>query len=154
MKLGKASFMEVVKYTPLVAIDLVIRNPAGKILLGLRNNEPAKNYWFVPGGRIYKDETMTKAFRRITREELGQEREMREGCFLGVYEHHYSDNFAQEPGFGTHYVVLGYEMDLQETLPELPNAQHRQYQWVNERGLRQMPEVHDCTKAYFSEMGV
>jgi hypothetical protein len=43
-------------------------------------------------------------------------------------------------------------MDLQEMLRELPNAQHRQYQWINQRELRQMLEVHDYTKAYFSEM--
>jgi colanic acid biosynthesis protein WcaH len=73
----------------------VIRNPVGKILLGLRNNEPAKDYWFVPEGRIYKDETMTKAFRRITREELGQELEMREGHFLAVYEH------QQDPAYSS-----------------------------------------------------
>jgi colanic acid biosynthesis protein WcaH len=150
MKLGKASFVEVVKYAPLVAIDLIIRNPAGQVLLGLRNNEPAKDYWFVPGGRIYKDETMPKAFQRITREELGQTLEIREGRFLGVYEHHYQENFAQAPGFGTHYIVLGYAVDLQETPPELPKAQHRQYQWVTEDQLRQMPEVHTYTKSYFA----
>jgi hypothetical protein len=40
---------------PLVSIDLIIRDNADRVLLGLRNNEPAKGYFFVPGGIILKD---------------------------------------------------------------------------------------------------
>ena len=39
----------------------------------MRNNEPAKGYYFNPGGRIYKNETIKSACKRITFKELGIE---------------------------------------------------------------------------------
>lgn len=50
-----------------------MENTQGQVLLGQRLNRPAQGYWFVPGGRIHKDETMTQAFARLTKEELGVE---------------------------------------------------------------------------------
>src|SRR5713101_2086948 len=68
-----SEFANIVRLTPLVAIDLVVRSPEGRILVGRRTNEPAKNLLFVPGSRISKNETRAVAFKRITREELGVE---------------------------------------------------------------------------------
>ncbi|MFM9587755.1 NUDIX domain-containing protein, partial [Streptomyces caniscabiei] len=76
-----------------------------QVLLGRRTNRPAKGYWFVPGGRIYKDETFDQAFRRLTKIELGQEYSMETSQFLGPYQHLYTDNFSGSD-FSTHYVVL------------------------------------------------
>ena len=56
--LNKQAFTEVIDRTPLVSIDLVVENEKGEILFGLRKNRPAKDYWFVPGGRILKNETL------------------------------------------------------------------------------------------------
>ena len=53
MYLKKEEFLETIKNTPLVAIDLIIENDSGEILLGKRNNNPAKNFWFVPGFPIH-----------------------------------------------------------------------------------------------------
>jgi len=58
MKLSKQDFMEVIERTPLVSIDLVIRDSKNRILLGRRKNEPAKGKWFVPGSRICKGESL------------------------------------------------------------------------------------------------
>jgi colanic acid biosynthesis protein WcaH len=55
----------VIRLAPLVSIDLIIRDGANRVLLGLRNNEPAKGYFFVPGGIILKDEPLADAFTRI-----------------------------------------------------------------------------------------
>ncbi len=101
-------FDAVVRLTPLVAIDLIVRARDGRILLGRRNYEPAKAYFFVPGGRITKNETLAAAFRRISRAELGVEGRIEEARFLGVYEHFYLTNNREQPGFGTHYVTLAY----------------------------------------------
>jgi colanic acid biosynthesis protein WcaH len=69
--LEKQVFTTVIDSTPLVSIDLLVENTDGKVLLGYRNNRPAKGYWFVPGGRILKDESMDDAFKRLTLAELG-----------------------------------------------------------------------------------
>src|SRR5262249_31985160 len=87
--ISPSEFANIVRLTPLVAIDLVVRSPDGRVLLGRRTNEPAKNLLFVPGSRISKNETRAAAFRRITREELGVELELEMARFLGVYDHIY-----------------------------------------------------------------
>jgi len=38
MKIDKKHVLEIIEATPLVSIDLVIRNPSNKVLLGKRNN--------------------------------------------------------------------------------------------------------------------
>jgi colanic acid biosynthesis protein WcaH len=64
-KLNKEEFIEVLDRTPLIAIDLIIKDEKNRILLGKRTNEPAKGMWFVPGGRIFKNESIEEAFKRI-----------------------------------------------------------------------------------------
>ena len=64
-------FAQVVRLAPLVSIDLIIRDPIQDVLVALRTNEPAKGFYFVPGGRICKDETIQAAFIRILKVETG-----------------------------------------------------------------------------------
>jgi colanic acid biosynthesis protein WcaH len=52
--LNKDEFAQVVRNTPLVSIDLIIRDPDQYVLVGFRTNEPAKGKWFVPGGVVRK----------------------------------------------------------------------------------------------------
>ena len=47
--LDSQSFQTAVENAPLVSIDLCLVCQ-GQILLGKRNNEPLKGYWFTPGG--------------------------------------------------------------------------------------------------------
>ena len=143
--------MEVVRLTPLVSIDLIVRNPGGQVLVGLRSNKPAQNTWFVPGGRICKDERMAAAFRRISQNELGTALEMSQARFLGVYEHLYEDNFAGAAGVSTHYIVLAYEITLTQPLSSLPEAQHAAYRWFSVADLLRAEDVHPNTQAYFLE---
>jgi colanic acid biosynthesis protein WcaH len=44
------TFKTVIASTPLISIDLIVRNNQQQILLGKRLNKPAQGYWFVPGG--------------------------------------------------------------------------------------------------------
>ena len=143
------TFKTVVASTPLVSIDLVVRNSRGEVLLGLRNNRPAQGYWFVPGGRIRKDESFAMAFARLTEGELGIAVPMAEARFLGTYQHFYTDNFSGDD-FTTHYVVLGYELTLDISLDNLPEDQHRGYRWLAVKELLGSEQVHQHTKDYFS----
>jgi colanic acid biosynthesis protein WcaH len=142
-------FAEVVRLTPLVAIDLVVRSPQGRVLVGRRVNEPAKGVYFVPGSRITKNETRAEAFLRITREELGLAVVFEQARFLGVYEHIYPTNRFQLAGFGTHYITLAYELELAPESLALPTDQHGEYAWMLPGELLASRLVHDNTKAYF-----
>lgn len=148
--LSNKLFSTVVEHTPLISIDLIIRNSQDEILLGLRNNRPAKGFWFVPGGRILKNETFKQSFSRLVKEELSIEIESSDATFLGPFEHHYKDNFSGDD-FSTHYVVLAYELRIECDLASLPGKQHADYQWFSVTELLESDRVHKHTKWYFRQ---
>ncbi|MHC4719360.1 MAG: GDP-mannose mannosyl hydrolase [Planctomycetota bacterium] len=130
LKLNHSDLIEVVKKTPLVAIDLIIENARNQVLLGLRKNAPAKDFWFVPGGRILKNESIQAAFKRIVKDELQINLTYDKATFRGVFEHWYPDNFTQKQKGSTHYIVLAHK-------------------WFDQKSLLKNKKVHPYTKAYF-----
>ena len=149
MFLSKAKFTEVIKNSPLVSIDLVIENHNGQALLGERLNRPAKGNWFVPGGRILKNESMADAFKRLTQEELGQTFSIDTAQLLGPFDHFYTDNVFDE-SFSTHYVAIAYKLKINTPLTQLPQKQHGQYKWFSVSELLASDAVHLHTKWYFN----
>lgn len=139
-------FKTVIASTPLISIDLIVRNNKRQVLLGLRVNRPAQGYWFVPGGRILKDESCEQAFQRLIHMELGLDN--LGSKFNGIYQHFYPDNFSNE-AFSTHYVVLAYEVESNVLLSSLPDKQHCYYRWFDESELLANDRVHEHTKWYF-----
>jgi colanic acid biosynthesis protein WcaH len=148
--LSHEDFKNIVRNSPLISIDLVIEDPSGRVLLGWRNNLPAKGFWFVPGGRILKDEHFAEAFRRIVKTETGLSKELDDATFLGIYEHIYIENFSADPAFGTHYIVIAYRIRLNEPLVNLPKEQHADYWWATIDEILDDVNVHKNTQNYFN----
>lgn len=148
MKLDNNDFGQIIKHTPLLSIDLIVRSRDGRILLGQRRNRPAQHYWFVPGGRVRKDERLEDALHRIATAELGKP--VRDGVLLGVFEHFYEDNALELPGVSTHYVVVGYQCTIADDAIATTDEQHAGFQWWPLDALLRSEAVHDNTKAYFS----
>jgi len=147
MYLEKETFQAVIASTPLISIDLVIKNTQSEYLLGYRTNKPAKGFWFVPGGRILKNESMDDAFIRLCKNELGLSALRHEAKFLGPYEHFYQD-YVFGDDVTTHYVVLGYEIVVDVDISELPNEQHNEYKWFTKKELLACDNVHLHSKCY------
>lgn len=147
-RLDQSLFKTIVTNTPLISIDLIIRNEAGMALLGQRLNQPAQGYWFVPGGRIFKDEKFNQAFSRICQEELGYEMQIVNATFLNVFEHFYQNNFSSDD-FSTHYVVHAYELSVLDHELNLPYEQHSSYKWFDQDTINHSEQVHQYTKDYF-----
>ena len=147
--LNRDEFAQVVRNTPLVAIDLIIRNPYQCVLVGLRTNEPAKGKWFVPGGVVRKYERLADAFARIVKTEVGLKASINDARFVGVYEHLYDNNVFGEEEFGTHYVVLAHELTLDRHSPIAADQQHSGFRWMTPAELISSPDVHQNTRAYF-----
>jgi colanic acid biosynthesis protein WcaH len=139
----------IVRHTPLVSIDLLIFDEQERLLLGLRTNEPARGTWFVPGGRILKGETLDVAFTRIATDELAAPLRRADAALRGVYQHLYATNYANEPGTGTHYIVLGHEIRARLDPETLPTDQHSDWRWSPVDELMIDPAVHDNVKDYF-----
>lgn len=150
--LDKQSFLNVVQNTPLVSVDFLLMR-GNEVLLGLRNNQPAQNFWFVPGGRILKNETITQALLRIADNELGiaelVKNSQLEVTFYGIYEHFYDDCFANAD-ISTHYVVLAHQVKLPANF-DLPivDEQHSAFKWWPIQELLASKEVHQYSKNYF-----
>ncbi len=147
--LSHADLHTVVRLAPLIAIDFIIRNPRRDVLLGLRNNEPAKGSYFVPGGMILKNERLTDAFARILKRETNFDASIGDARLLGAYEHFYEVNRFGDPAFGTHYVTLGYELRIGDPALLQADRQHSELIWWAERDLMSSEQVHENTKAYF-----
>ena len=147
--LNNEDFLEVIERAPLVSIDLVVLNSRKQMLLGQRRNEPAKGSWFVPGGRIQKNEDLHQAFGRITESELGVAQRLSGSRLLGAFSHHYSENFLLRDGISTHYIVLAYEILNWQPSARLPADQHGQYRWWSAEEALCSESVHANTLAYF-----
>lgn len=149
MFLPDDAFRQVVAATPLVSIDLVVEDEAGRVLLGLRTNRPARGCWFVPGGRIRKNERIEDALRRLGETELGRPLAPADVRLLGVYEHFYEDSVFGD-GPDTHYVVLAYGVRWPADQEVRTDAQHERYAWWSRDKALASPEVHAFTKAYLA----
>jgi len=147
--LTKDEFAQVVRNAPLVAIDVIIRDPDRCALVGLRKNEPGKGKWMVPGGAIRKYERLVAAFARIVKAEIGLDVSIGDAKFVGVYEHLYDNNVFGEEGVGTHYVVLAHELNLDCRPPIVSDQQHSGFRWMTPAELISSPDVHHNTRAYF-----
>jgi len=150
LKLSHDELAEVVRLAPLVSIDLIIENSKGRVLLGMRNNEPAKGFWFVPGGRILKNERIAEAFERVMKDELGIDADHNDAEFVGAFDHMYDTNFALREGFGTHYVVLAHRIKLNDDVKIKADDQHSKLLWLDKDQILSNDKVHPHTKAYFS----
>ncbi|WP_082016616.1 NUDIX domain-containing protein [Cupriavidus sp. IDO] len=75
---------------PESALTSLLRDPTAATLLlpPDRRNPPAQDSWFVPGGRIRKDEPIAAALRRLLQEELGLTEEGGAGWAMSGIEAH------------------------------------------------------------------
>jgi len=144
--LNETKFIDVIDSAPLVSIDLILLNE-NKVLLGKRINRPAQGLWFVPGGRVRKNESLLTAFQRLTLAELGVELDYSQAQLLGAFDHFYSDSvFGESPS--THYVALGLYLDLSKRIKHLPKDQHDSFVWWPVQDALSDPTVHKYTKLY------
>lgn len=152
MFLDKSTFTTVIDSTPLVSIDLVVVDNEGHALLGERLNRPAQDYWFVPGGRITKNESLADAFKRLTLNELGEAFSIADAELLGPYDHFYDDYvFGEE--VNTHYVAIAYVLKLTQPLSKLPmDIQHGDYRWFSKAELLNSESVHKHSRWYFEAL--
>ena len=109
-----SEWQAIVENVPLVSVDLVIEHDGG-VLLGKRENEPARGEWFVPGGTVLKNEARTEAVHRVAEEELGESIVI--GDCLGTYEHFY-DTSEIEGVDSKHYVATAYRCHLEHDDPD------------------------------------
>lgn len=104
-RLPEKEFLETFKNAPRVAINIIVKNEAGEILLAKRHIQPFINHWHMPGSFLLKNETIRECQKRIAESELGLEwEEGFEPTLLGAF-----DNIDGDPR--GHVVDLVYGLD-------------------------------------------
>jgi len=106
------------KSMPLPCVDLLVTHK-GNLLLMLRNNEPGKDLWFTPGGRIYRNEPLEEAVKRI----LFEETRLKPNNITQIST--MSHMWPQ-----THTVTTYYKVEV-NTDKVKPDKQHRDHRWIN-----------------------
>jgi len=78
----RSDYLSVIRHTQLISVDLIVECSGG-LLMGFRNNSPAKGTFFVPGGRVFKHESMGAAVERVMKDEVNVEVRADEGKRFG-----------------------------------------------------------------------
>ncbi len=104
------TYRSIVDTMPILCVDAIIRNDRQEVLLVKRTNEPLKDEWWVPGGRVYKGESLENAIKRKIKEELGIDIKIKGA--VGYYE----DQFEKNPlnlESGLHTLGIVFEAEPQ-----------------------------------------
>jgi len=148
-KLTMDEYTQACSLSQIISIDLLVRNKEGKYLLGMRKNPPARDFYFVPGSRVFKGEFLKNSFHRISQDELG--------CkplyfkLHGIYEHFYENDSPSSKNIDTHYVVFAYDCELPDDFNEEQFLnQHSECVWMDKKEILSNNKVHLFTKYYFT----
>lgn len=135
MIIEESQYDDILKTMPILCVDIVlVKN--NKILLMFRKNEPAKNSWWFPGGRVFKNETLKQTIDRKLKEEVGVE--IYHGCEqLTITE----TNFQTGPrNIPVHTINITYL--IHNFVGEiLIDDNHSEYDWFSEKPDNLHPEV-------------
>ena len=146
--LSKQDFKFIVENTPLVTIDFICKDQDGKVLLGKRVNDPAKGYYFTPGGRIFKNESIKNAILRLSAKELGTPLQLEALKFNGFYDHLFENSIFGD--LSLHCVNLAFGHQFSK-LPELPDQEHEEYKFFTVEDILSRKDVHEYVRWYFRD---
>jgi colanic acid biosynthesis protein WcaH len=130
-------FRKIKRSMPIAAVDILAIHQ-GRLLLMLRNNEPARNEWFTPGGRVLYGETLKDAVVRKLQEETGLK-----AIKIGksaTMSHIYSN---------AHYVTTFFRVDVADDKVRL-NEEHRDFKWISNLET----DLHPYVRQMIEELGI
>lgn len=131
---------EILMNVPIACVDVCIV-VHGAILLVKRNDPPAKDEWWVPGGRVYKGEKLKECAHRKALEEVGLE------CHVGplIYtdETIFTDGPNDIPIHSINSCFLLYPQRLSTEFLKL-DEHCGNWKWVYENGKYFHPYVRNC----------
>ena len=100
-------YKKILDLMPIPCIDLVFK-ANNDVYLFKRNYEPAKDEWWLVGGRIKRNETFKQAAIRKAKEEIGVDIKIIK--MIGTYEIFFPVNRfdTKDSQIGTHTIAIGF----------------------------------------------
>lgn len=130
-------YVKIVENMPIVCIDGIIINSDGKFLLVKRENEPLKGEYWVPGGRLLKNETLENAVKRKMKQELGIEVKIQK--LFGYFEDFYENTYNVQSGL--HVVSFIFLLTTDEIENIKLDNQSSEWKWFNELPSRLLDKL-------------
>ena len=122
MLIEKDLYSKIREVIPTLCVDMVVTNWRNEFLLIKRTQSPAKGQWWLPGGRVFKNETLQQAVLRKAREEIGVDVTFRN--FISVEETIFKKDNVHTVNAVFHVTYYGTDINLDET--------HSTYVWEKE----------------------
>jgi colanic acid biosynthesis protein WcaH len=72
-RLSQEEFEKSFENVPRVAVNLIVTDLDGRVLLTRRNIPPCEGSWHFPGSFVLKNETIDEALKRVVENELGMD---------------------------------------------------------------------------------
>jgi colanic acid biosynthesis protein WcaH len=116
-------YRKIQKVLPIACVDLLVKYDKG-VLLCKRKNNPAKDRFWLPGGRIFKGESLEHAVKRKLKEETGLKAKSIK--FVGNYTNYFKKGFY---GFPFHAVISVFLVEAENKPIKLDN-QHSDFKIV------------------------
>jgi len=121
-------YKKILENMPICCVDLVVRRN-NKVLLVFRANEPAKDKWWLPGGRVYKRETLEQAAARKVLEEAGlQVRVVRK---IGAYETIFDKGPFDDLKTGVHNINVCFVVEPVDDRNVRLDKTSSRYRWID-----------------------
>lgn len=139
-------FLFASRITPMVNVDLLIKNKRNQTLLTWRDDGYYKAGWHVPGGIIRYKETLSERIRAVAKTELGAE------VVFQMNPIAINEIIHQRRRERGHFISLLYQCSLIATLDEglrYQSGAPRQNQWMwHERCPENLIAVHEIYRQY------
>ncbi len=150
--LDKNLWKIIVENMPIPAKDLLFYSKNKGLLMGKRMNKPAKNYYFVPGGRVFKNESRNDAIKRISIQEVDLSIDPEECFSIGVYDHYYDDSIWENTKITTHYIIEAILIPIKDNQKIFNvDSQHSEFIWINQTNVDNL-NVHKYSKKYLTDI--
>ena len=127
MKIPEEDYKKFIENMPICCIDLIIFHE-GKVLLVKRKYEPEKGQWWVPGGRIYKNEKLKEAIIRKAKEETGIK--IKKYNLSGAYDYMSNKSPFKDLKSGTHTPVIVFLVESIDSKVKIDETSS-DYKWID-----------------------
>lgn len=117
-------YKEILNAVPFVCADIVIKD-GNSFLLAKRKNKPAQGQWFLPGGRVLKNEKLADAALRKMQQETGLSGKIEK--LLGVDETMFQDGPYSESVHSVNVVFLATPTTSKDAV--VLDEQNDEYRW-------------------------
>lgn len=121
----KEVYQEAVRNLPICCVDIFLIDEATEsYFLVLRKNAPAKGVWWLPGGRLFKNESFFDCAKRKCEEEIGLA--VMPLAIVGTYATFFPDSAW---GSGTHTINVAILAKLVGKKSALLDLDHEDFVW-------------------------